>query len=89
MAELDQAVESLATTAASVDELVQEAELWLFGRRLPVDRALRDLSRKAFASIEATALEVVNSELTADKLAHILAAVHSSRRDRVGGTVLE
>lgn len=42
MAELGRALESLAATAASVDELVQEAELWLFGRQhlLPADRAL-------------------------------------------------
>jgi hypothetical protein len=32
MTGVGQALESLATTAASVDELVQEAELWLFGR---------------------------------------------------------
>lgn len=31
--ELGKAVEDLAKTAASVDELVQEAELWLFGRQ--------------------------------------------------------
>jgi len=58
MTELGKALEDLAKTAASVDELVQEAELWLFGRQhlLPVDRILRDLARKAFAFIEAAAL---------------------------------
>ena len=91
MTGVGQALESLATTAASVDELVQEAELWLFGRQhlLPADRVLRDLARKAFASVEAAALEAINSEVPAHKQAKVLAAVHSSRRGRVGGTVLE
>ena len=91
MTELGQALASLATTAASVDELVQEAELWLFGRQhlLPADRALRDLARQAFASIEAAALEAINREIPADKQAKVLAAIHSSRRGRTGGTVLE
>lgn len=91
MTGVGQALESLATTAASVDELVQEAELWLFGRHrlLPADRVLRDLARKAFASIEVAALEAINSEIPAHKQAKVLAAVHSSRRGRVGGTVLE
>ena len=89
--ELGRALESLATTAASVDELVQEAEQWLFGRQhlLPVDRILRDLARKAFASVEAAALEAVNTEIPTAKQAQVLAAVHSSRRGRTGGTVLE
>ncbi|MCA0215575.1 MAG: Tn3 family transposase [Proteobacteria bacterium] len=89
--ELGCALESLATTAASVDELVQEAELWLFGRQrlLPADRSLRDLARKAFASIEAAALDAVNREIPATKQAQVLAAVYSSRRGRIGGTVLE
>ena len=91
MADLGRALESLATTSASIDELVQEAELWLFGRQhlLPVDRILRDLARKAFASIEAAALEAVHTEIPADKQAQVLMAVHSSRRGRTGGTVLE
>lgn len=91
MTGLGKALEDLAKTAASVDELVQEAELWLFGRQhlLPADRVLRDLARKAFASIEAAALAAVNSEVSADKQKKVLAAVHSSRRGRAGGTVLE
>lgn len=91
MTELGQALESLATTAASVDELVLEAELWLFGRQhlLPADRALRDLARKAYAFVEAEALEVVNIEVPAHEQATVLSAVHASRRGRGGGTVLE
>ena len=61
----------------------------LFRSLLPADRVLRDLARKAFASIEAAALAAVNSEVSADKQKKVLAAVHSSRRGRAGGTVLE
>jgi hypothetical protein len=91
MTGLGKALEDLAKTAASVDELVQEAELWLFGRQhlLPADRVLRDLARKAFASTEAAALQAVNSEISANKQNKVLAAVHSSRRGRAGGTILE
>ena len=91
MAALRKALEDLAKTAASVDELVQDAELWLFGRQhlLPVDRILRDLARKAFASIEAAGLEAVNNEISADMQRKVLTAVHSSRRGRAGGTILE
>lgn len=88
---LGTALEDLAKTASSVDELVQEAELWLFGRHhlLPADRVLRDLARRAFASNEAAALAAVNTEIPADKQRKVLAAVHASRRGRTGGTVLE
>lgn len=91
MAALGEALEDLAGTAASVDELVQEAELWLFGRQhlLPADRALRDLARKAFAFVEAGALETVHSEVPVDVQRKVLASVYSSRRGRTGGTVLE
>lgn len=91
MAALGEALEHLASAAASVDELVQEAELWLFARQhlLPADRVLRDLARTAFALVEAAALDAVNSEIPADVQRKVLAAVYSSRRGRTGGTVLE
>lgn len=91
MSTLATCLNDLASTAASVDELVQEAELWLFGRQhlLPADRVLRDLARKAFAFVEAAALTAVNSEVSADTQRKMLAAVYSSRRGRTGGTVLE
>ena len=38
---------------------------------------LRDLARKAFASVEAAALEAVNSEIPANKQVKVLAAVHA------------
>ena len=91
MTELAKALENLAKMVVSVDELVQEAELWLFGRHhlLPADRVLRDLARQAFASIEAAALGAVNKEISADKQKQVLAAVYVSRRGRTGGTILE
>jgi TnpA family transposase len=89
--ELSMALATLATTAASVDELVEEAQLWLFARQhlLPVDRVLRDLSRKAFSAAEACARQDIDAEISAGKQAAVLAAVHSSRRGRTGGSVLE
>lgn len=91
MAKLAEALEDLANAAVSIDELVQEAELWLFARHhvLPADRVLRDLARKAFAHVEAAALETVNNEIPVDEQRKVLAAVYSSRRGRIGGTVLE
>lgn len=85
------ALDDLANAASSVDELVQEAELWLFARQhlLPADRVLRDLARKAFAHVEAAALQAVNDEVAAEAQRRMLAAVYSSRRGRIGGTVLE
>ncbi len=91
LVDLVQALNALAGTAASVDELVQEGQLWLFSRRhlLPADRALRDHARKAFAADEASARAAVDAEIPADKQAMLVAAVHSSRRGRTGGTILE
>lgn len=50
---LGNVLEDLANSAASVDELVQKAELWLFARQhlLPADQVLRDLALKAFALV--------------------------------------
>jgi len=91
LVDLAKAVNDLFHTAASVDELVQEAQVWLYGRQhlLPSDRVLRDLARKAFAAAEASAREAVDAEIPADEQANLLAAVHSSRRGRTGGTILE
>ena len=49
----------------------------------------RDGSPWAFAFIEAAALDAVNNEVPAQVQRNVLAAVHSSRRGRTGGTVLE
>ena len=87
--QLQAALREIASTAVSVDELVKEAEFWLFGRRhlLPGDRLLRDASRVAFSSIEATSLEAVRTQVEAPR--KLLATVYGKRRGRIGGTVLE
>ena len=87
--QLQAALREIASTAVSVDELVQEAELWLFDRShlLPGDRVLRDASRVAFSSIEAASLEAVRTQVDAPR--KLLAAVYGKRRGRTGGTVLE
>ena len=79
----------IASAAVSVDELVKEAELWLFDRRhlLPGDRVLRDASRVAFSAIEAASLEAVRTQVDGPR--KLLAAVYAKRRGRTGGTVLE
>jgi len=91
LATLARALDALARTAASVDELVQEAELWLFVRQhlLPADRPLRDLARKSFAAIEAAAMAAVATEVPEAMQRKALAAVYGSRRGRTGGTILE
>jgi hypothetical protein len=89
LVQLQAALCELASIAASVDDLVKEAELWLFHRRhlLPGDRVLRDASRVAFSSIEAAAVAAVRTQVGAPR--KLLAALYGKRRGRVGGTVLE
>ena len=89
LTQLQTALREIASTAASVDDLVKEAELWLFHRRhlLPGNRVLRDTSRVAFASIESAAIEAVKAQVGAPR--KLLAALYAKRRGRLGGTVLE
>ena len=81
----------LAATAASVDDLVKEAELWLYNRKhlLPGDRVIRDAAREAFAVNEAAALAAVRSEIPARILKRAVDAMFSKRLGRKGGTILE
>lgn len=89
--QLADALTELAATASSVDELVNEAEHWLFDRRhlLPGDSAIRDIARQAFAATEASALATVRSEIPAPMLKRAITRVFSKRRGRTGGTILE
>lgn len=88
---LGQALTPLAATAASVDDLVKEAELWLYNRKhlLPGDRVIRDAAREAFAVNEAAALAAVRSEIPARILKRAVDAMFSKRLGRKGGTILE
>lgn len=91
MSELAEVLAKLANSAASVDELVKDAEVWLHDRDhlLPSDRVLRDAARDAFASADAMSHGIVRAQLSNEQLTKLLAAVHSKRRGRGGGSVLE
>lgn len=86
MAELTITLAELTKTAASVDDLVQAAERWLFDRRhlLPSDRVLRDLARESFASTEALAMAGIKKEIPAPVRKNMVSAVFSPRRGRAG-----
>jgi TnpA family transposase len=88
---LAEALAQLATTAASVGDLVKEGERWLFDRKhlLPGDRVIRDAAREAFAANEAAALVAVRSEIPARVLRKAIDAMFSKRLGRAGGTILE
>jgi TnpA family transposase len=81
----------LAGTASSVDELVKQAEIWLFdqGRMLPGDRVLRDLARQAYLAIDEAALHTIREQVGVPGIEKAIKAVFSMRRGRTGGTVLE
>lgn len=91
LALLAQALTPLAAAAASVDDLVKEAERWLYDRKhlLPGDRVIRDAARQAFAANEAAALAAVRSEIPARILKRAIDAMFSKRLGRNGGTILE
>ncbi|MDQ6680137.1 MAG: Tn3 family transposase [Pseudomonadota bacterium] len=90
-AELRNALSTLVGSAASVDDLVKQAELWLFGNKylLPGDRTLRDIAREAFSAQERSALETVRRQIPKRELRAAITRVFSKRKGRVGGTVLE
>lgn len=91
LAELAMSLDELTKTASSVDDLVQSAEHWLFDHRylLPADRILRDLSRRAFAQTEASAIVGIKKDIPAPTRKRMVSAVFSARRGRSGGTILE
>jgi hypothetical protein len=90
LASCAQTLGRLAGTASSVDELVKQAEIWLFdqGRVLPGDRALRDLARQAYLAIDEAALHTVREQVGEPGIDKAIRAVFSMRRGRTGGTVL-
>ena len=85
------ALNELAGTAVSVDELVKAAEIWLFDRShlLPGDRVLRDLARAAFAAVDEASAAAVREEVTPEQLQKAITVVHTKRRGPTGATVLE
>lgn len=85
------ALAKLVGTAASSEELVKAAEIWLFDRTflLPGDRALRDIARETFKCVDDAAAATVVAQIPAPVMRRVLEAVHAKRRGRGGGTVLE
>nr|WP_285427166.1 DUF4158 domain-containing protein [Variovorax paradoxus] len=91
LGELASALKELSYSAASVDDLRKQAELWLYGRNVILlgERALCDAAREAFAAQEAAAVEAVRKGVTPKHLVRALTRVFSKRKGRTGGTVLE
>lgn len=91
LAEVHMALSELVGTAASSDELVKAAELWLFDRSrlLPSDRVLRDIARDVFKEIDRASAACVADQIPAPVMGRVLEAIHVKRRGRTGGTVLE
>lgn len=89
--ELSESLVALAASAVSVDDLVTQAGLWLFGRMvvLPGDRVLRDAARAAFAAQEDAAIRAVKEGVPARLYAIALSRLYAKRKGRTGATVLE
>jgi hypothetical protein len=80
-----------ASDVASLDELVKGAECWLFerGTLLPSDRILRDTARKAFASVEQAALQVIEAAVPAHARTICQSILFEPIASQEGPTVLE
>ncbi|MBT2303890.1 Tn3 family transposase [Variovorax paradoxus] len=80
-----------ANDAASIDELVKEAEHWIFEQRtlLPSDRVLRDAARKAFAVVERSALEVIEAVVSVSARTICQTILFETIAGTEGQTVLE
>ncbi|MGE3345891.1 MAG: Tn3 family transposase [Ramlibacter sp.] len=91
LATLATTLTTLAGSAASADDLVKQAELWLFANKylLPSDRVVRDLARNAFAAQERSDLDTVRWQIPVRKLRAAVTRAFSKRKGRSGGTVLE
>jgi hypothetical protein len=76
---------------ASLDELVKVSERWLFERGilLPSDRILRDTARKAFASVERAALQVIEAAVPAHARTICQSILFEPIASKEGPTVLE
>ncbi|MFA7269579.1 MAG: Tn3 family transposase [Sterolibacterium sp.] len=63
-----------AQEALSLDELLQDAVLWLYEQRIviPAERTLRDTARSAWATIEKDLLSVVQQAIPSSALADVI-----------------
>jgi len=89
--ELEGALAERARSAASVDDLERQAQLWLYGKSivLPGERMLRSITVRAFEEQELQALEVIREQVTTRELRSAVAAMYGARKGRSGGTILE
>lgn len=88
---LAEALGQLSGTAISVDDLVTQAEHWIFQKRMVIlgDRTLRDMARVAFADQEKAAIEIVRAGVPRKELTTALSHAFSKRSGPGGHTVLE
>lgn len=88
---LSESLVALAASAVSVDDLVTQGELWLFGRLvvLPGDRVIRDAARSAFAAQEEAATRTVKEGVSDRLYSAALSRLYAKRKGRTGSTVLE
>jgi len=79
-----------ATESLSLDELVQHANYWLYERRIliPSTRALQDLARSIWASIERDLLATIEAVVPMEQVARAEAAVFAQHAAS-SSTVLE
>ena len=88
---LSEVLGELAISALSTDDLVQQAQLWLFAQQIiiPGDRPIRDLARIAFAAQDAASLAAVRAGVPERELKVAMSRLYAKRLGRTGGTVLE
>lgn len=91
LSELEAALQELSHTAPSVDDLVRQAERWLYERSviLPGERVLRSLCNRGFEVQEQCALAVLREGIEPQHLQRAMTAVFGHRKGRIGGTALE
>lgn len=91
LTELEAALQELSHSAPSVDDLVRQAECWLYERSviLPGERVLRSVCNRGFEVQEQRALAVVREGIEPQDLQRAMTAVFSHRRGPIGSTVLE
>jgi hypothetical protein len=91
LAELEAALAEGARAAPSVDDLVRQAERWLYERSiiLPGERVLHSVASRSFDAQEQQALAAVPGAIPPAHLNGAIMIMFCRRRGRIGGTILE
>lgn len=89
--ELEKALAERARSAASVNDLERQAQLWLYDKGVvfPGERVLRTIAVRAFEDQEQHAQDVVREQINARELKAAVAAMYSARKGRSGGSIVE